>query len=198
MKLVYQESGETASVIIDTKEVKIPSGKVTEVPEIRGTDYNPAGPLAYTIPPDYVVKELMAKLWWCGLIEVKVERDGFQMKLEDESSIKARAKAALDAAERQIVADWVQSQQQRIQQNAGALPPGGRALHVIEKRGIDIAKEYNLRPAGYGTLPPAITDIETKMRAEYEQRMADELAQQKATFDAKFNEIMKRLDRKAS
>lgn len=184
MKIVLQVSGEMGTVKIDGRELFIRSGEPFEVPVLTGTDFDAAGYRQYTIPEEYACREILHNLWYLGIVEVPFVREGFQIKM-DEAGAVALAKKAFIAAQEKIVADYVRTQQERVQQGSPANPPNGRAAAIISMRGIDIKREYGLNPAGHGHVAAAAS-LEESLTAQFAERMKA----MEAVYEAKLAQIL--------
>lgn len=193
MILVIHAGDKPAEFHADGLTISIPPNQVFEVPAIRGTDHNNNGPIEYLTPPEIVRDLMIARLWSYGLVEVPVIRSsgkfGVKYEFDEEAGI-GMAKDLLIKAEEQIVANYVKVCQDRMSQNLPSFPPNGRAREVIEKRRIDLKKEYNIVPIGYGTVAAAAAQGEemAALRAEVEASRI-----RNKEMEDKFNRLMAQL-----
>lgn len=186
MKLLIHAAEEDATCLIDGHPFVIPPNESFEVPVIVGTDHNNNGPFEYTIPENLVAELIVKHCWHFGMVEIPVIRTkgklGTKYEYDAEQAL-LQARDALIKAEEQILANYVKVAQERMGQGLPAAPPNGRALMIIEKRKIDLKKQYNITPAGYGTVA----------RAAANQDEMDTLRQQNADLNEKFNRLMRQL-----
>lgn len=186
MCLVIHASDTPAECCIDGRGFSIPPHTVFEVPSITCTDHNNNGAIEYTTPPDQVMQVMLKDCWRWGLVQVPAVKEQSRYGLKytfDEESAHELAKQQLLKAEEKMVTEYVAVQRARMMANLPALAPGGTVAKVIEQRKIDLEKEFNLKPIGYGTVAKA---------AAANEEMAT-LRQENADLKAQFETILKRL-----
>lgn len=183
MKFLMHVDEENAEVQVDGRSFSIPPNELFEVPEIRGTDCNNNGQHQYISPPEHVAKVILNAAWYHGMIEVPVTRKGFQMEV-DIPAARAEADARLREAEHKMLERYVMDQRERALANAPPLPPSGRLVTIIKRRGIDLKRDFNIDPPGWAMT--GIFDRDQRM-AELEaqnQKLMEMMAQMAARLDA--------------
>lgn len=196
MCLVIHAAETPAECVIDGRGYIIPPNEIFEVPSITCTDHNNNGPYEYTTPADQVMQTMLRLCWAWGLVEVPVEKKQGKYGVQygfDEAKAHESAKRALIEAEDQIITDYVAVQRARMSANLPALAPSGRAALVIEKRRIDLDKEFNIKPIGYNTVAKAAAANEEM--AAMHKRQAD-LEAENADMKKKLNQLLKSLGEK--
>src|SRR5204863_3582008 len=175
MKFVYHVDDEPASVLIDGRLLTIPPNELFEVPEIRGTDCNNNGNFEYIIPDHAVLNRLLEHAWYHGLVEVPVIRTPSGVTTDVEAA-KRQARDKLNAAHDRILTRYVSDQQERVTQHGkSAIAPGGRVLQIIEKRGIDLKRDFNIDPPGFVVEKTANRDAEIASLREENARTQKQL-----------------------
>lgn len=185
MCLVIHASPKPAEACLDGRGFSIPPNTVFEVPPIDCTDHDTGGVRPYSTPPHIVMAKLIEQCWGSGLVEVPVIKKAGKFGVQyafDEEAAHAKAKAAYVLACEKVMQHYVLVQRDRMTQGAPALPPSGRAAEVIAELHIDLKKEYNLEPVGFGTVARASAvseEIEAVKRenSELRQRLEDFMAQ---------------------
>jgi hypothetical protein len=149
MRFVYHVDNETAHLSIDGRLISIPPNELFEVPELRGNHFNNNGPCEYIITEAQMVQHITEQGWYHGIVEVPVRKSKTGMDADVEAA-RTLAQAALDKSRDQTLADYISEQRERqTVQNLAPLAPMGRVLKIIEARGIDLEKDFNLAPPGY-------------------------------------------------
>lgn len=196
MCLVIHASDGPAEACIDGRGFVIPPNQIFEVPSITCTDHNNNGPIEYTTPANHVMKALLQQCWRWGLVEVPVikEQGRFGVKYSfDETAAHELAKQALIAAEDRMVTEYVSVQKARMVANLPALPPNGTVATVIENRKIDLDREFNIKPIGYGTVAKAAAANE---EMEAMRKRQEELESTNKDLQKKLNQLLKSLGEK--
>lgn len=173
MKFVYHVNNEPAVMLIDGHLITVNPREVTEVKEIVGMDCNNNGPVEYRIPDHKVLGLMLEHAWYHGLVEVPVIRKGNDFTTDVEGAAE-RAADALQIAEDKMLTQYVTEQQERVSRhNKSAIAPNGRVLKIINKRGIDIKKEFNIDAPGYTIDKAADRDKQIQeLQAQVEKLMA--------------------------
>jgi len=149
MIFLYHVDDENAEAVIDGRLFVIPPNDLFEVPEIRGTDTNNNGPQEYIIPDRIVAQKLLEHCWYHGVVQVPMIKTKGGVSSDIESAKRA-AREALNNAHDMMLTRYVQDQQERVtRENKPAIAPGGRLTNIIERRGIDLKKEFNIDPPGW-------------------------------------------------
>lgn len=149
MIFLFHVDTEDACCRIDNRTIVIPPNEPFEVPEIRSTDCNNNGPYEYLIPDHKVAEKVMEHCWYNGIVQVPVIKSKTGVSI-DVDKARVEAKTKLSLAEDRILTRYVSDQQERVtQHNKPAIAPNGRVAMIIEKRGIDLKKEFNIDPPGY-------------------------------------------------
>lgn len=192
--LLIHASPENAEVCIDGRGYIIPPNKAWRVPEIVCTDHNNNGPYEYRTPSETLAKEIINKCWMYGVVEVPVfeKENEFGIQYEyDNKAAHELAKQALIKAEEQIVMNYVVIQRERMSNNLPAMPPTGRVKYVVDKRKIDLKRDYNIDPIGYGAVAKAAAASEGM---ETIQRQLDEQKKLNTDLTERFNKLMAQLE----
>src|SRR5262249_38764970 len=132
------------------------------------------GPIQYTISSYQVMQDLLKQCWRWGLVQIPVEKKQgrYGVKYEfDENTAFGLAKKALIEAEEKMITDYVGVQKARQVAGLAVMPPGGTVATVIERRRIDLDREFNLKPIGYGTVAKAAAA--SQETEALKQRIAD-------------------------
>jgi hypothetical protein len=148
MIFLFHVYRDPAQLCIDGKTFIIPPNELFEVTEIRGMDCNNNGHQEYITPPSKVAELIIARGKHFGIIEVPLTRRGTDVQVDIEDA-RRRAKDLLRSTEDQMLMAYVREQQERAQANAPVQAPGGRVLEIIQERGLDIKKEFNINPVGW-------------------------------------------------
>lgn len=184
MKLVIHAADEDATCEIQGHVFRIPPRKAFRIGAMFDMDHNNNGPVEAPIPEETVCQRLVERCWYFGLVEVPVLESEGQLGPEYRYDIPAAlevAKERLIVAEEQILGNYVKVSQDRMSQQLPAMPPNGRAKYIIEKRGIDLKKSFNITPVGYDTVRAAsshddeIAELRRRneeLRKQFEQVMA--------------------------
>lgn len=163
MKMLIHTSLSNAECVIDGKGFSIPPNRPFKVPSIKRHDY--------VVPEEYVAEKILAHCWHYGIVDIPCEEvisdTGVEYKY-DTAAIMSIAREKLIAAEEQILANYVEISQSRMSQQLPALPPSKTVDAVIRRRGIDIAKEYNIKPVGYGVVAQAASTANELIEARAE------------------------------
>lgn len=171
MIFLYHVDNENAETVIDGRLFVIPPNDLFEVPEIRGTDTNNNGPQEYIIPDKMVAQKILEHCWYHGVVQVPMIRTKGGVT-SDVKAAEREARESLERAHDMMLTRYVQDQQERVtRENKPALAPGGRLTKIIERRGIDLKKEFNIDPPGWRT--DKIRDRDAQMDAM--QAKIDEL-----------------------
>lgn len=177
MIFLFHVDDEPAVCRIDNKTIAIPPHELFEVPEIRGTDTNNNGPQEYITPAHQVAKLVIAHCWYNGIVEVPILKTKTGLTA-DVPAAEALAKKALSKAQDLILTKYVQDQQERVTQyNKPAIAPNGRVKTIIEKRGIDLKKEFNIDPPGYVVEKVQDRDAEMATLRSQNEAMQRQMAQ---------------------
>ena len=160
MIFLLHVDSEAATALVDGRLFVIPPNELFEVPEIRGTDCNNNGPMEYVITDKQVAQKLIAHCWYHGVVEVPMTRTKGGVTSDIETARKV-ARQALETAEDTILTQYVEAQQERvIRENKPAIPPSAPLIKIIEKRGINLKKEFNIDPPGYNVAQHRDRDAE--------------------------------------
>lgn len=157
----------------------------------------------YTFPPneavevedDFIAGRIEEHLAYRGITVVKQKRTPKGIVFDIESA-QAEARERLEAARTKAVLDYVTMQQEsRISAGKPALPPTGRVLEIINKRGIDLGKEFNLHPSGWESKAASEgKDDRFRQLEDSNLRLANENAQLKERFET----VLRRLEEQAA
>lgn len=156
----------------------------------------------YSFPPneavevedDFIAGRIEEHLSYRGLTVVQTKRTPQGVTFDIEGA-KKLARERLEEQRTKAVLDYVAVQQEsRISAGKPALPPTGRVLEIINKRGIDLGKEFNLHPAGWES-KAAAAGKDDRFRQLEEQNL--KLASDNATLKENMEKILKRLDEQA-
>jgi len=149
MRFVYHVDNETAHLTIDGRLISIPPNELFEVPELRGNHFNNNGPCEYVITDAQMVNHIQQQGWWAGIVEVPIRKSKNGMDADLDAARKLAA-AALEKSRDQTLADYITEQRERQTiHNQAPIAPVGRVLKIIEARGIDLQKDFNISPPGY-------------------------------------------------
>lgn len=187
MRLVIHAAEEMAECEIQANVFRIPPNRAFKVNSIFDMDHNNNGPIEVAIPEEVVCQKLLDRCWFYGLTEVAVVEIPGEFGptyTYDVPAALVTAKERLLIAEDQILGNYVKTAQERMSQQLPASPPNGRAKYVIEKRKIDLKKEFNITPVGYGQVAKAASH----------QDEIDELKRQNADLLARFNRLMESME----
>jgi hypothetical protein len=146
MIFLYHENDKNAEAQVDSSSFSIPPGELWEVPDVHSTDNN----REYITPAKIVAELILKRCWYHGMIVVPVERVGNSFNTNMEAAEK-QARQALRDSEDHMLTNYVNWQKERMASTPGAvaLPPGGTVQKIIEKRGIDLKRDFNIDPPGY-------------------------------------------------
>jgi hypothetical protein len=170
MRFVYHVDDETAHITVDGRMISIPPNEIFEVPELRGNHFNNNGPCEYIITEAKVAEELIRQGWYHGIVDVPIRRSKNGMEADVEAARKL-ATALLIDSEDKILGQYISDQQERTTVHGkAAIAPIGRVLKIIEARGIDLEKDYNISPPGYGMAKARNRDAEVE---ELKHQMAE-------------------------
>jgi hypothetical protein len=170
MRFLYHCDDETAHVTVDGRMISIPPNEIFEVPELRGNHFNNNGPCEYIITEAKVAEELIRQGWYHGIVDVPIKKSKSGMEADVESARK-QAAALLNENQDKILAQYISDQQERTTVHGkAAIAPIGRVLKIIEARGIDLEKDYNISPPGYGMAKARDRDAEME---ELKRQMAE-------------------------
>lgn len=145
---VYHCAETNASAVIDGHLIVIPPNELFEVEELRGTDVNNNGKYEYVIPVKDVIKHLMHHCWHYGLVVVPMTRTEGGVT-SDIKAAQAAAVVARNAAEETMLAKYISDQQERVTiQGKSPLAPSVPIVRILESRGLDLDKDFNLKVPG--------------------------------------------------
>ena len=149
MIFVLHMDEETAQVRIDGRLFSIPPNELFEVPDITGTDCNNNGPTEYRIPEKQVAAKIIEHCWYHGMVEVPMTRTKGGVTSDIEAARKA-ARTALELAHDTMLNKYVTDQQERLSiYNKPALAPSTPIMKIIERRGIDLDRDFGIKPPGF-------------------------------------------------
>lgn len=171
MIFVMHMDEEVATVVVDGRLLTIPPDFAFEVPEIRGNDMNNNGHYEYIIPDHQVAAKVREHGWYHGIVDVPVIRTGNAITVDTDAA-RVAAKTALMAAQDAMLTLYITEQQERIKGGKAALPPDGRVATVIERRGIDLRRDFSIDPPGYtlGKIVNREAEIDDLKKEVAEQR----------------------------
>lgn len=173
---------EPAKASIDGRLFVIPPNELFEVPEIRGTDCNNNGPVEYVITDKLVAQKLVQHCWYHGMVEVPMIRTKGGVTSDVDAAKKA-ARVALELAQDKMLTSYVQEQQERVtRENKPALAPSVPLIKIIERRGINLKRDFNIDPPGWV--------VENKRDRDAE---LDTLRQQNEALAQKMNDLLAKL-----
>jgi hypothetical protein len=177
MIFLYHCDEETAYIRVDGKLLTIPPNELFEVPELRGMDCNNNGNQEYIIPPKMVAEKAMEDGWFHGIVLVPVTKTKTGVTADVEPA-KIAARTALEAAEDTSLTKYVNDQQERVtMHNKPAMAPGGRILKIIQKRGIDLKKDFNIDPPGFQVQKGRDRDAEMDAMREQNALLQKQMAE---------------------
>lgn len=180
MIFVYQCSGEPASTQFDGHLITVPSDELFEVPSIPGTDVNNNGKFEYETHEKKVAEHLVRHLWPNGLVVVPMTKTKGGVSSDIEAAKKA-ARDAMDLAQDGMLNRYLQEQQNRALQSppAAPLPPSRPILKILEMRGLDLEKDFNIKVPGFN-------------KADYRSNSSEmeEMRRKNAELEAKLDKLL--------
>lgn len=146
MNCLYHCSPETVSVRVDGKLFVLPPNEICEINEVRGTDCNNNGPYEYIIPEKLVAQLIISRKPFIVEIPMVRTKGGVSSDL---AAAQKQAKAALELYEDSQLAKYIEDQQDRVMKhNKSPMAPSAPILAILEKRGLDLKKDFNLEVPG--------------------------------------------------
>lgn len=146
MKCLYHVSDETVVTRVDGHMFIIPPNEVFEVEEVRGNDRNNNGSYEYVITDAQIAKLIISRKPF--IVEVPMHRTKGGVS-GDVDTAKKDAKAALELHEDSMLNKYINDQQERtMRENKPPLAPSAPIVKILEKRGLDLDKDFNLKVPG--------------------------------------------------
>jgi hypothetical protein len=183
--LVHVDISEKVADVINGRVIKLPPNEPVEL-------------------DSFIANAVMAHIGGIhGVVEVKQTRSKAGVKWEVEEAL-VRAAHKLEDCDRAVINQYVRTQMEdRIGAGKPALPPSGRALSVILRHKVSLAKEFGLSPVGWKDEGAGAVGMLTSNQAqsnaevsalktvvESQKDTIAGLAAELSDLTAKFNELM--------